>query len=276
MTTEEIESNLWEMANNLRGTMDASEYKNYILAYMFYRYLSQREEKYLIDQQLVAVKPSDVEDAFPETFKLAVAEEGNGDEVAGWKDFEEDLISSLGYAIKPQFMWKKVVKDVNEGTAKASDFQDMIDQFDVSVKKNVNSEGDFNGIFSDVHLGDSRLGSSTADRAKSIGGIIDLVDKTSYIGENGEDILGEIYEYLIKQFAASAGKKGGEFYTPHEVSQLIAKIVTYGKKVTDQSFSVFDPTCGSGSLLLTVGSFLDGADKKGAIKYYGQEINTST
>ena len=108
MTTEEIESNLWEMANNLRGTMDASEYKNYILAYMFYRYLSQREEKYLIDQQLVAVKPSDVEDAFPETFKLAVAEEGNGDEVAGWKDFEEDLISSLGYAIKPLLMRERL------------------------------------------------------------------------------------------------------------------------------------------------------------------------
>lgn len=269
MTTEEIETNLWSMANELRGTMDASEYKNYILAFIFYRYLSMKEEDYLVEQQLVAVENGK---KFFEAFSKAVKDEGQD----GWKDFEDDLINSLGYAIKPEYMWDSITYQIEENLIKPSTFQDMFTEFNDSAKKNLNAEDDFQGIFNDVNLGDPRLGGNTADRGLAVSKIIGLVDSTNYKGEHGEDILGEIYEYLIKQFAASAGKKGGEFYTPHEVSLLIAKIVTYGKKITDQSFTVFDPTCGSGSLLLTVGTCLEGSDKVGAIKYYGQELNTST
>lgn len=273
MTTEEIENNLWSMANNLRGTMAAGEYKNYILAFMFYRFLSFKEEDYLISQKLVSVKENE---AFPVAFDRAVREEGRGNFDTGWADFEDDLVSGLGYAIKPEYMWEKIIQETDDSVITPETYQSMFDNFNSAAAKNNNASADFQGIFNDVNLGNASLGTTTAERAKSVSSIVKLVDSTDYIGENGRDVLGEIYEYLIKQFAASAGKKGGEFYTPHEVSLLIARIVTYGKKVESDSFSVFDPTCGSGSLLLTVGACLEGSDKIGAVKYYGQELNTGT
>jgi type I restriction enzyme M protein len=132
---------------------------------------------------------------------------------------------------------------------------------------------DFRGIFNDINLGDTRLGSSTNERAKSLNSIVKLVDGIEYKSEDGRDILGEIYEYLIGQFAASAGKKGGEFYTPHQVSQIMAKIVTYGREQTNQFFHLYDPAMGSGSLLLTVGQELPAGTP---LKYFGQELNTTT
>ncbi|WP_278381958.1 HsdM family class I SAM-dependent methyltransferase, partial [Clostridium tyrobutyricum] len=123
------------------------------------------------------------------------------------------------------------------------------------------------------NLGDSRLGSSTNERAKSLNNIVKLVDEVEYKGDDGRDILGEIYEYLIGKFAASAGKKGGEFYTPHQVSKILAKLVTNGVEKSNEFFNIYDPTMGSGSLLLTVGQELsDGIP----MKYFGQELNTTT
>lgn len=269
----EMELSLWEMANNLRGNMDASEYKNYIFAFMFYRFLSNKEEKYLLSQQLISEKEGE---KLYQSFANAVEAENPTNKEEAWNDFEEDLVSGLGYAIKPNNLWEAIVDRVNDQTMIASDYQSAFDSFNNSAMKNSNAESDFKGIFGDVNLGDARLGTTTAERAKSVGKIVGLIDSIDYVGENGEDVLGKIYEYLIKQFAASAGKKGGEFYTPHEVSLLIAKIVTDGKKIDKEAFSVFDPACGSGSLLLTVGAALEGSDRVGAVKYYGQELNTST
>ena len=285
MKLEEIESNLWAMANNLRGNMDASEYKNYIFAFMFYRFLSLKEEKYLIDQKLVHLnKNEEFIDAFSRTVNEEVSavigtrkvddKEREKIENEVWDEYKEDISSGLGYAIKPKYMWHTIIKKISEQTITASYYSDAFNDFNNST--NTNSVMDFKGIFSDVNLGDSKLGSDTAERAKAVSKIVSLVADTEYIGENGEDVRGQIYEYLIKQFAASAGKKGGEFYTPHEVSLLMAKIVTYGKKVENEAFSVFDPACGSGSLLLTVGTCLEGADRIGSIRYYGQELNTGT
>lgn len=263
---DELGSSIWEMANNLRGNMDAGEYKNYIFGFLFYRFLSEKEEKYLLDQHLVV--PGEGE-AFHRAFARAVEEDG-------WEDFEEDLVQSLGYAIKPKFIWSAVCSSIGNSEFAPSNFQDMFDAFNQAALKNENAESDFRGIFDDVSIGNARLGNNTASRAKSLVGVVKLVEKIECVGEDGQDVLGRIYEYLIKQFAASAGKKGGEFYTPHEVSLLMAKIVTEGKTVDGGSFSVFDPACGSGSLLLTVGAVLGGAKKIGAVKYYGQELNTST
>jgi type I restriction enzyme M protein len=106
--------------------------------------------------------------------------------------------------------------------------------------------------------------------------IADLIDSIEYKDEDGKDVLGAIYEYLIGQFAANAGKKGGEYYTPHAVSQVIASIVTDGKDASDYTYTVYDPTSGSGSLLLTVGKTLKGGDRPGAVQYYAQEKNTTT
>lgn len=261
-----ISTKLWAMANELRGNMDASEYKNYILAFMFYRYLSEHQEQYLINNNVLDVTEG-------KTINESYLEQANSDDL---NDYLEDISSSLGYAIAPLDTWKSLNDKIDNSQVVPSDYQTIFDNFNSNVGLNKESTEDFRGVFNDINLGDSRLGSSTTARAKSLNGIVKLVDSIEYKSDDGKDILGEIYEYLIGQFAASAGKKGGEFYTPHQVSKILAKIVTNGLEKSDDTFTLYDPTMGSGSLLLTVAKELPGGDKDGAIKFYGQELNTTT
>ncbi|MFT8670025.1 MAG: type I restriction-modification system subunit M [Liquorilactobacillus hordei] len=261
-----ITGKLWAMANELRGNMDAAEYKNYILAFMFYRYLSEFQEHYLVENNVLDIPEG-------ESVNKVYLKEANGEDL---KEYLEDISSSLGYAIAPQDTWKSLINKIDNSMVIPSDYQTIFDNFNKNTELNKEASQDFRGVFNDVNLGDSRLGSSTNERAKSLNRIVKLVDDIDYKGEDGKDILGVIYEYLIGQFAASAGKKGGEFYTPHEVSKILAKVVTDGIGESDRIFSVYDPTCGSGSLLLTVGNELPGGNHPGAIKYYGQEKNTTT
>ncbi len=258
-----ITSKLWAMANELRGTMDASEYKNYILAFMFYRYLSEHQEQYLVDSNVIDVEEGEsINDAY---IKQAVTEE--------LEDYLQDISSSLGYAIAPKDTWKSLINKINNAQVIPSDYQTIFDNFNKNAELNKEAVKDFRGVFNDINLGDSRLGNSTNERAKSLNNIVKLVDGIEYRGEDGKDILGEIYEYLIGQFAASAGKKGGEFYTPHQVSKVLAKLVAMNIEKSDEFFNVYDPTMGSGSLLLTVGQELP---KETPMKYFGQELNTTT
>ena len=268
MSEKDITTKLWAMANELRGNMDASEYKNYILAFMFYRYLSEHQEDYLKKNDIL-----DIEDG--ESINDAYVREASGDDLA---DYLEDIASSLGYAIEPHDTWASLIKRVQDKEVIPSDYQDLLDHFakNTELANNKTASQDFRGVFNDVNLGDSRLGSNTNDRAKSISKIVQLVDTIEYKDENGKDILGTIYEYLIGQFAASAGKKGGEFYTPFEVSKVLAKLVTANLKGEPEEFEVYDPTCGSGSLLLTVQGEVPGGKKPGVVKFYGQEKNTTT
>lgn len=260
-----ITSKLWAMANELRGNMDAQEYKNYILSFMFYRYLSEHQEQYLIKNNILEIKSNQsVNDAY---LKQATTD---------LQDYLDDIASSLGYAIAPTYTWESLMNKIENNTIVPSDYQLLFEDFNKNTKLNKNAEQDFSGIFNDINLGDSRLGSSTNERAKSLNRIVMLVNSVDYKNEEGKDILGSIYEYLISQFAASAGKKGGEFYTPHEVSQILAKIVTNEVKPSDEIFTVYDPTCGSGSLLLTVQKELPNGNQPGKIKFYGQEKNTTT
>lgn len=258
-----ITSKLWAMANELRGTMDASEYKNYILAFMFYRYLSEHQEQYLISGNVLDVDAGElVNDAY--------IRQASGADLA---DYLADISSSLGYVIAPEDTWASLLHKIHEAQVIPSDYQTLFDHFNANAELNQEAVRDFHGVFNDINLGDTRLGSSTNERAKSLNSIVKLVDSIEYKSEDGKDILGEIYEYLIGQFAASAGKKGGEFYTPHQVSQILAKIVTPGVKKTDPFFHLYDPTMGSGSLLITVGQELP-VDMP--MKYFGQELNTTT
>lgn len=260
---QEISSKLWAMANELRGNMDASEYKNYILAFMFYRYLSQHQQDYLVNDGIIDVaegqSPND-----------AYIEQASGNDL---DDYLEDISSSLGYAIAPSDTWVSLIDRIDNGNVVPSDYQTIFDNFNRNTQLNKDAERDFRGVFNDVNLGDSKLGSSTNERAKSLNRVVKLVDSIEYKSDDGKDILGAIYEYLIKQFAASAGKKGGEFYTPHEVSEILSKIVTLGWQKTSSFFEVYDPTMGSGSLLLTVGQELPEGQP---VKYFGQELNTTT
>ena len=255
-TANDITTKLWAMANKLRGTMDASEYKNYILPFMFYRYLSENQDVYLAQNGL-------------EEFYDVTDEEEQ-------EDYLEDISSNLGYAIKPEYTWGRLVAKIENHRIKASDFQDMFDSFETQAKRNPMAEQDFANVFSDINLGDTRLGSSTNERAKALNDIVLMIHEFSFKDESGRDILGDVYEYLIGQFAANAGKKGGEFYTPHEVSQILAKLVTVDAKENDDQFRVYDPTMGSGSLLLTVQKELPKGEREGSVDFYGQELNTTT
>ncbi|BDR66569.1 type I restriction-modification system subunit M [Clostridium tetani] len=260
---QSITNKLWAMANELRGTMDASEYKNYILAFMFYRYLSEHQEEYLLKNNVIDVIEGE---SINESYNSQVDE-------SELEDYLQDISASLGYAIAPKDTWQSLIDKINDSQVIPSDYQTIFDNFNKNAELNKEAVKDFRGVFNDINLGDSRLGNSTNERAKSLNNIVKLVDSIEYKGNDGKDILGEIYEYLIGQFAANAGKKGGEFYTPHQVSKILAKVVTEGVEKSDELFSVYDPTMGSGSLLLTVGQELP---KGIPMKYFGQELNTTT
>lgn len=261
-----ITSKLWAMANELRGNMDAGEFKNYILAFMFYRYLSEHQEEYLMTNNVIDVDKD-------ETINAAYMRQAVGVDAT---DYLDDISSSLGYAIAPSDTWVSLNEKIDNSMIIPSDYQTIFDNFNKNVELNKDAARDFSGVFSDINLGDSRLGSSTTARAKSLNNIVKLVDDIEYKSDEGKDILGEIYEYLIGQFAASAGKKGGEFYTPHQISKVLAKLVTNELTKSDSTFTVYDPTMGSGSLLLTVRGEVPGGEKSGAVKFFGQELNTTT
>ncbi len=250
----ELHTQLWAMANDLRGSMDASEFKNYILGLIFYRYLSDKLLRF-------------------------VNEELKDDEITyieAWKDdeFKQDIIdllidsdSGLGYVIEPNNLWSTLIEKIN------------IAQFDISMlAKAINdltestlglaSQRDFENLFDDMDLNASKLGKTEADRSALISKVMLKINDINFHYEDAEiDVLGDAYEYLIGQFAASAGKKAGEFYTPQQVSKLLAKLVTIGK---NKLKNVYDPTCGSGSLLLRVAKETD------VVSFYGQEKVATT
>lgn len=258
----EITNQLWEMANRLRGNMDANEYRNYILGFMFYRYLSEHQEAHLLKDELVEPEEGqNVNDAY--------MAEASGDDL---NDYLEAIADSLGYAIAPQYTWATIVDKVHNNKIAPSDYQDMLDSFNHNLNLNQHAKVDFTGVFDDMNLSNSRLGNSTAARAKALTSIIDLVDNVEYKDENGKDILGDIYTYLIAEFASNAGKKAGEFFTPHQVSEVLAKLVTLDLDDSIEHPTVYDFACGSGSLLLTVADQIP--DK--TVRYHGQELNTST
>lgn len=260
---QDVTSQIWEMANRLRSNMDASEYRNYILGFLFYRYLSEKQEKYLFDNQVFETMPDSIAGINDE-----YAKEATGDDLA---DYLDDISGSLGYSIEPQYTWKTIVTKVHNNTIAPDTFQSMLDSFDNNLRLNGNATADFSGVFSDINLSNSRLGTTTAARAKALTEIVDLVDQVEYKDENGHDILGDIYEYLIAEFASNSGKKAGEFYTPHEVSEVLAKLATVSLDPNLEKPSVYDFACGSGSLLLTVQN-----EVKNKLLYYGQELNTTT
>lgn len=263
---QDVSSQLWSMANELRGTMDASEYRNYILGFMFYRYLSEKQKKYLIDNDIFdQVEGKSINDLY--------RQDAVGDDL---KDYLEDISGALGYAIAPEDTWTTLMEKIHDSKANAEDFQNIFDHFEENAQLNSFAEKDFRGVFADVNLNNSRLGNNLATRTKALIATAKMVNDFDYFDENGHDILGDVYEYLIKQFASNAGKKAGEFYTPHEVSKVLAKLVAANMDLNQESFSIYDPTMGSGSLLLTVRDEIPNGRQKGRVRFYGQELNTTT
>ncbi len=274
----QLTSQLWSMANNLRGKMDASEYRDYILGFIFYRYLSYHQERYL---EGVGVLTPNPDESVNDTYVRQAKEEG-------LEDWREEIAQELGYAIDPDYTWESLVHKVNENTIRPEDFNNMLERFKANSRLNDKASADFQGVFDNINLGNSSLGNSTADRARSFAELVRKIDEINFMDESGRDILGNVYEYLIAQFAGNSGKKAGEFYTPHTVSRILAKLVTYvdpatskedSRAITDEQtqFSVYDPTMGSGSLLLTVSKELPGAQSHpDRVLFYGQEQNSTT
>ena len=248
---KKLETKLWAIADELRGNMDANEFKNYMLGFIFYKYLSEKIEIYL-NQEL---KEDGVE------FNDAYKDEELREEV------ENEALENLGYFLEPKCVFKNLVEKAKKGDFILDNLQKALKQIENSTMGH-ESEEDFINLFEDLDLTSSKLGKSEDEKNKLISKVLLHLSEIDFrLEDNEEDILGDAYEYLISQFASSAGKKAGEFYTPQQVSKILAKIVTMGKKNLK---NVYDPTCGSGSLLLRVSKEAKIGD------FYGQELNQST
>jgi type I restriction enzyme M protein len=251
---QKLRAQLWTVANTLRGNMSASDFMYFSLGFIFYKYLSEKIELYVNDE----------------------LQEDNLDFKSAWNGKDEELkdevkeicVQNLGYFIEPQYLYSTIIDAIGQK-------ENILPALERSLKKiedstiGQESEEDFGGLFSDIDLASPKLGKTADDKNKLISNVLVALDGIDFGLNEAEDIdiLGDAYEYMIGQFAAGAGKKAGEFYTPQEVSEILAEIVTTGKaRLKD----VYDPTCGSGSLLLRT------AKNGNADSIFGQEKNPTT
>ncbi|MFX3636678.1 MAG: type I restriction-modification system subunit M [Candidatus Pristimantibacillus sp.] len=261
ITSEEIKRKLWDGATELRGSMDASRYKDYMLGLMFYKFLSDKTlETFKVTSGLGQMTESEL----VEEYTRAKAEYG--------EQLDKMLQNVLGYYVSPEYLYQTWLKDINSGDFEVQKVTDSLNNFERTIAMTGDSD-DFKGLFSSstLDLTDTALGSNLNERSKNIKALILLFADLNMVALQKGDVLGDAYEYLIGQFAMHSGKKAGEFYTPRQVSEVMAQIVA---KTSDIK-SIYDPTVGSGSLLLTVKKHLD-EDVQKKLSYYGQEKNTAT
>lgn len=262
ITSEEIKRRLWDGANDLRGSMDASKYKDYMLGLMFYKFLS---DKTLETFRKTSGLGKDVDD----TALLQAYTEKH----AKYGERIENMIQNvLGYYVLPEHLYQRWLQDIRTGDFELQKVMDSLNSFERTIAITGDSD-DFKGLFSTsiIDLTNTALGSDLNKRSKNIKDLILLFADLNMVDLQEGDVLGDAYEYLIGQFASNAGKKAGEFYTPRQVSEVMAQIVA---KTTEVS-SIYDPTVGSGSLLLTVRNHLSKTTQKD-LHYYGQEYITET
>lgn len=252
MNKQQLANKIWESANKMRSKIEANEYKDYILGFIFYKFLSDKEVKYL--------KSIGFDD---DTMEQVTEDAG---------ELVENVQKNIGYFISYENLfstWLSIGSDFN-----VSNVRDALSAFsrliDASHKKV------FDKIFETLQTGLSKLGDSSGTQTKAISDLIHLIKDIPMDGKQDYDVLGFIYEYLISNFAANAGKKAGEFYTPHEVSLLMSEIVANHLKDRTE-IKIYDPTSGSGSLLINIGKsvakYMGSSDK---IKYYAQELKENT
>ncbi len=252
MNKQQLANKIWESANKMRSKIEANEYKDYILGFIFYKYLSDQEIKFL--------KEDDFDDA-------------------DIKDLREDEIETLeyvqrniGYFISYENLFSTWISKGRDFDV--SDVRDALSAFNRLIYPTHKKV--FDKVFDTLQTGLSKLGDSSNSQTKAISGLLQLIKDIPMDGKQDYDVLGFIYEYLISQFAANAGKKAGEFYTPHEVSVLMSEIVAEhlkGKK----EIKIYDPTSGSGSLLINIGNCISKyMPDSNNIKYYAQELKENT
>ena len=252
MNKQQLANKIWAAANKMRSKIDAIEYKDYILGLIFYKFLSDNEVNYLLkagwrEDDLVNL----VEDYDDENAKLII----------------DYCKNNIGYFIAYDHLFSTWIKP--DSNFNIGDLSVSLNSFDRLVSPNYKPV--YDGIFKTLQAGLSKLGDSTASQTRAIKELIKLIKDIPTDGSQDYDILGYVYEYLISNFAASAGKKAGEFYTPHEVAILMSELVAESQKNKSQ-IEIYDPTSGSGSLLITIGKSVGRhiADKN-KVKYYAQE-----
>lgn len=255
---KQLEQQLWNIANTLRGKMNADEFRDYILGFIFYKYLAEKMEIYANN----ILKQDKIH------FRDIQENTENGQQYI--EAIKEASLEKLGYFLKPSELFSEIAKRGNgdSNTFILEDLQKILTNIQLSTM-GTQSEEDFDNLFEDMDLNSTKLGKTAEARNTIISKVLMHLDEIDFKLEHTElDVLGDAYEYLIGQFASGAGKKAGEFYTPQEVSKILAKIVTSGK---NRLRSVYDPTCGSGSLLLRVAKEVDDVSN-----FYGQEMNRTT
>lgn len=252
MNKQQLASKIWESANRMRSKIEANEYKDYILGFIFYKYLSDKEIRFL-----------KAEGFTEDDLKMLIEEDS---ETVNY------IQSNIGYFIAYTDLfatWIDKGRDFD-----VSDVRDALSAFSRLI--NSAHKKVFDGVFNTLQTGLSKLGDSSSSQTKAISEIIHLIKDIPMDGKQDYDVLGFIYEYLISMFAANAGKKAGEFYTPHEVSLLMSEIVAEHLKNRSE-IEIYDPTSGSGSLLINIGrSVAKHIDNKDNIKYYAQELKQNT
>jgi type I restriction enzyme M protein len=255
---------LWKIANDLRGKMDADEFRDYILGFIFFRYLSERMHMYA--NGILAADGITYDDI----------QEGTDEGEEYLDAIRAEAVEELGYFLRPSELFEAVAA---KGAQKGNNFiLDDLGRILTNIQKSTmgtESEEDFDHLFEDMDLGSTKLGRTVADRNELVARVMGRLSDQNRVDfqlHNAEsDVLGDAYEYLIAQFASGAGKKAGEFYTPQQVSTILARIVTDGKTRLE---SVYDPTCGSGSLLLRVAREV--GIRNIAKGFFGQELNRTT
>lgn len=251
---KQLQTQLWNIANELRGKMGADEFRDYILGFIFYKYLSEKIELFANS----ILKNDGL------TYEQII---GHENEALIIEEVQKATIDELGYFLKPNELFHHIAKTSATNDNLNEDLERILNSIESSTMGH-DSEEDFEQLFSELDLNSTKLGRTVAQRNELISKVLAHLDKIDFQLENSQiDILGDAYEYLISKFASGAGKKAGEFYTPQEVSQVLARIVTSGKK---ELKTVYDPTCGSGSLLLRV------ARHTKVDRFYGQELNNTT
>lgn len=263
---KQLEAQLWNIANTLRGKMNADEFRDYILGFIFYKYLSERMHHYaneiLKEDGLQYENISETTAAGKEILEAV----------------KEEALLKLGYFLKPSELFSAIAAKGNsaveneEGEASSNfilpDLQRILRNIEQSTM-GTESQDDFDNLFEDLDLTSTKLGRTEKEKNALIARVLSHLDKINFgLGDAKGDVLGDAYEYLIGQFASGAGKKAGEFYTPQQVSTILARIVSLGKT---RLKTVYDPTCGSGSLLLRVARQV-----KDVGHFYGQELNRTT
>jgi len=253
----ELHRTIWQIANNLRGSIDGWDFKQYVLGMLFYRFISENLTKYINDEEHRAgekefdyIKLSDKE-----------AELGRA-----------DTVKEKGFYILPSELFVNVTKNAQNNPNLNETLANIFKNIENSAK-GTESEDDLKGLFDDLDVNSNKIGNTVEKRNKQLARLLESIGGLS-LGKYTDhtiDAFGDTYEYLMTMYASNAGKSGGEFFTPQEVSELLAEITTVGKKEVNK---VYDPACGSGSLLLKFAKVLGKENVRQG--FYGQEINLTT